>query len=73
MVRVNRKMWERIKYSPMAPKTKPDPAMVAWLKELRQAAKLEEKLKAIEKMRKQAPQHNELPTKKPKGNKRKVR
>ncbi len=57
----------------MAPKPKPDPALVAWLKELRQAAKLEEKLKQLEKMRKEAPQHNELPTKKPKGNKRKVR
>ena len=56
----------------MAPKLKPDPALVAWIKELRQAAKLEQKLKQLEKTRKEAPQHHELPTKKPKG-KRKVR
>ena len=57
----------------MAPKAKPDPALVAWLKELRQAAMLEQKLKALEDMRKQAPQREGLPTKKPKGKRRKAR
>ncbi len=56
----------------MAPKAKPDSALVAWAKELRQAAALEEKMKQIEKMRKEAPPRHELPTKKAKG-KRKAR
>ena len=58
----------------MAPKTKPDAELLAWLKELRQAAKSEKKLKALEKMREEAPPRHDLPTKKPKGKpKRKVR
>ena len=50
----------------MAPKAKPDSALVAWAKELRQATALEEKMKQIEKMRKEAPQHH-LPSHTPKG------
>ena len=49
------KMREIIKHSPMAPKTKPDPASLARLKELRQAAELEKKLKILEKERKTKP------------------
>ena len=51
----------------MAPKAKPDPELLAQLKELRQAAQLERKLKQLERMRKEAPLRPNPPTQKPKG------
>ena len=39
----------------MAPKAKPDPALVAWAKELRQAVILEEKLKQLREMQNAPP------------------
>jgi hypothetical protein len=53
--RWGRSKWTGMGNTAMAPKAKTDPAIVAWVKELRQSARLEEKLKQLREMQNAPP------------------